>query len=106
RVHAPAMEKFTLHRDESDQIENLIHHRHFKLGKAGISAAHLMGGCRMGEDPGTSITDGYGRIHGKKDWYVADASLVPATSEVNAYLTIMALSDRVAEGIRKDTRYT
>lgn len=102
RVHAPAMEKFFLNQEEANRMEEIIDRRFFKLGKVSISAAHLMGGCRMGEDPATSITDGYGRIHGKKDWYVADASLFPAPSEVNPYLTIMALSDRVAEGIRKD----
>jgi choline dehydrogenase-like flavoprotein len=61
-----------------------------------------MGGCRMGEDPRTSVTDTWGRVHGHKDLYVADASLFPAASEVNPYLTIMALADRVAEGIGRD----
>lgn len=102
RVHAPAMQSFSLHRSEVDRIDELIHRRYFKLGKTGISAAHLMGGCRMGSDPSASVTDGFGRVHGQKDWYVADASLFPAPSEVNPYLTIMALADRVAEGIRKD----
>jgi choline dehydrogenase-like flavoprotein len=102
RVHAPGMQKFFLNKQEANSIEQFITVPHFKPGKVSISAAHLMGGCRMGEDLRTSITDGFGRVHGKKDWYVADASLFPAASEVNPYLTIMALADRVAEGIRKD----
>lgn len=102
RVHAPAMKNFFIHRNEENQIDELIHSSDFKLGKISISAAHLMGGCRMGVDPQTSVTDPWGRVHGKENIYVADASLFPAASEVNPYLTIMALSDRVAEAVKKD----
>jgi choline dehydrogenase-like flavoprotein len=35
---------------------------------------------------------------------VADGSLFPDSLEINPYLTIMALADRVAEGIRADGR--
>ena len=34
--------------------------------------------------------------------FVADSSLFPDSLEINPYLTIMALADRVAEGIRED----
>mgnify|MGYP001571136402 FL=1 len=67
-----------------------------------IASAHLMGGCRMGENPSEAITDPWGRVYGKKDLYVADASLFPNSSGVNPYLTIMALADRVAEAVTKD----
>jgi len=33
---------------------------------------------------------------------VADASLFPDSLEINPYLTIMAVADRVAEAIRTD----
>jgi choline dehydrogenase-like flavoprotein len=102
RVHAPASSQFFIDEKEADQIDRLIERKEFKLGKISISAAHLMGGCRMGVDPKTSVTDSWGRVHGKKDIYVADASLFPQAVEINPYLTIMALADRVAEGIRKD----
>lgn len=102
RVHAPSTDRFFLYPADANRLDDLIHRRHFKLGKISISAAHLMGGCRMGHDPKTSVTDIWGRVHGKKDLYVADASLFPAASEVNPYLTIMALSDRVAEAVRKE----
>lgn len=102
RVHAPATDRFFINANEADQIDRLITREHFKLGQISISAAHLMGGCRMGVDPQTSVTDPWGRVHGQKDLYVADASLFPAASEVNPYLTIMSLADRVAEGVRRD----
>ena len=102
RVHAPASDRFFIHADEAGQVDTLIQRRHFKLGKISISAAHLMGGCRMGVDPRTSVTDPWGRVHGHEHLYVADASLFPSSSEINPYLTIMALADRVAEGVRRD----
>ena len=66
-----------------------------------MSAAHLMGGCAMGQ-PHSAVTDCYGRVHGVPWLRVADASLFPDALEINPYLTIMALADRVAEAIRAD----
>jgi choline dehydrogenase-like flavoprotein len=48
------------------------------------------------------VTDGYGRVHGMPWLRVADASLFPDALEINPYVTIMALADRVAEGIKLD----
>ena len=59
----------------------------------------------MGTDPKTSVCDSWGKVHGFEHLYVADASLFPDSAEVNPYLTIMALADRVAEGIRRDLGY-
>lgn len=61
-----------------------------------------MGGCRMGVDPATSVTDPHGRVHDLPGVYVADSSLFPDSVEVNPYLTIMALADRVAEAVKAD----
>jgi choline dehydrogenase-like flavoprotein len=61
-----------------------------------------MGGCRMGEDPRTSVADSWGRVRGRPGLYVADASLFPDALEVNPYLTVMAIADRVAQAIRQD----
>lgn len=102
QVHAPSMKGFFIQDHQADKIHSLICKKYFKLGKVSISAAHLMGGARMGEDPNLSVTDPWGRVHGKKDLYVADASLFPAAVEINPYLTIMALADRVAQAIKQD----
>ena len=61
-----------------------------------------MGGCAMGSDASRSVTDGWGRVHGYPWLRVADASLFPDSVEINPYLTIMGLADRVAEGILRD----
>jgi choline dehydrogenase-like flavoprotein len=68
-------------------------------GKVVLSSAHPMGGCRMGSDPATSVTDAWGRVHGHPGLFVADASLFPTSSKVNPYLTIMALAERTAEEV-------
>lgn len=57
----------------------------------------------MGQE-GASVTDSRGRVHGMPWLRVADSSLFPDSVEVNPYLTVMALADRVAEGIRDDWR--
>ncbi|MGD8361848.1 MAG: GMC oxidoreductase, partial [Gemmatimonadota bacterium] len=44
----------------------------------------------------------WGRVHGIPWLRVADASLFPDSLEINPYLTIMALADRVAEGVLED----
>jgi choline dehydrogenase-like flavoprotein len=67
-----------------------------------VTSAHLMGGCRMGAGPEDSVTDAWGRVHGRPGLYVADGSLFPKASEINPYVTIMALADRVAEAVRGD----
>lgn len=100
RVHAPAGTSFFIDAAEADRIDELIPRANVKPGKISITSAHLMGGCAMGRDASNSVTDGWGRVHGVPWLFVADSSLFPQCSEVNPYLTVMALADRVAEGIR------
>ena len=56
----------------------------------------------MGASASDSVTDSWGRLHGRPWLFAADASLFPDSLEINPYLTIMALADRVAERIRED----
>ncbi len=100
RVHAPAGRSFFITADQAGQLDELITREPFKLGKVSISSAHLMGGCRMGTDAATSVTDVWGQVHGIPWLFVADGSLFPTSSEINPYVTIMALADRVAERVR------
>ena len=58
----------------------------------------------MGRTAADSVTDPHGQVHGVPWLFVADASLFPDAVEINPYLTIMALADRVAEGIRGRAR--
>ncbi len=99
RVHAPAGSCFFIDAADADRVAELIPRENVKPGKISITSAHLMGGCRMGRDATDSVTDSWGRVHGVPWLFVADSSLFPQCSEVNPYLTVMALADRVAEGI-------
>ena len=66
-------------------------------GVSGIVAAgqHQAGTCRMGNDPKTSVTDKFGRIHAVPNLFVADGSLHVTNGGFNPVLTIMALGYRV-----------
>lgn len=57
----------------------------------------------MGDDPASSVTDRFGRVHGHKNLYIADGSLHVTNGGFNPSLTILALAFRVAETILGDT---
>lgn len=102
RVHAPSADPPLIEARDAARIDELVQPRHFTPGRISVSAAHLMGGCGMGRDAGESVTDSWGAVHGMPWLRVADASLFPDSLEINPYITIMALADRVAEGVRRD----
>ena len=102
RVHAPLADPPRLERNEVEKIGSRILAKHFLPGSVSVSAAHLMGGAGMGVSIEESVTDAWGRVHGYPWLRVADASLFPDALEINPYLTIMALADRVAEGVLGD----
>jgi len=60
---------------------------------------HQAGTCRMGDDPRTSVTDRWGRVHGHDRLFVVDGSLHVTNGGFNPVLTIMALAFRSAEHI-------
>ena len=102
RVHAPSADPPLIEAADAARADDLIDARHFMTGRISISAAHLMGGAVMGGSPADSVADSFGRVHGVPWLRVADASLFPDSLEINPYVTIMALADRVAEAIRAD----
>jgi choline dehydrogenase-like flavoprotein len=101
RMNAPMAVPPVIERRDAYRARVLIHARHFLPGQVSVTAAHLMGGCAMGQ-PHSAVTDSHGRVHGVPWLRIADSSLFPDALEVNPYLTVMALADRVAEGIRAD----
>src|SRR5207302_28576 len=59
--------------------------------------AHLVGGCRMGTDPESSVVDSDQRAWGIPNLFVADGSVMPTQGSANPALTIMALASRLAD---------
>jgi choline dehydrogenase-like flavoprotein len=62
---------------------------------------HPSGGCRMGRDPATSVTDGWGRTHDHENLYLAGAPVCVTGSCANATLTFCALALRTAAAVER-----
>jgi quinoprotein glucose dehydrogenase len=60
---------------------------------------HPTGGCRMGSDPRTSVTNSYGRTHDHENLFVVGAPTLPTGGCANGTLTFSALTIRSAEHI-------
>jgi quinoprotein glucose dehydrogenase len=60
---------------------------------------HPTGGCRMGSNPATSVTDSYGRTHDHENLFVVGAPTLPTGGCANGTLTFSALTIRSAEHI-------
>lgn len=64
-----------------------------------ILCTHLMGTCRMGKDPASSVTNGFGQTHDIENLFIADGSLFPSSTPANPTLTIQALATHIADHI-------
>ncbi len=60
------------------------------------SGQHQAGTCRMGDDPGSSVVDATGKVHGFENIYVGDASVHVTNGCLNPVLTVMATARRMA----------
>jgi choline dehydrogenase-like flavoprotein len=61
-----------------------------------VVSAHVMGGCSMGADPKTSVTDAHGRHHHANNLSVLDGSLFPTSIGANPQLSIYGITARNA----------
>jgi choline dehydrogenase-like flavoprotein len=66
--------------------------------------AHLLGTCRMGDDPANSVVDADCRAHDVPNLYICDGSVFPTSTAVNPSLTIQAIAARTADRIRERKR--
>jgi choline dehydrogenase-like flavoprotein len=62
---------------------------------------HVMGTVRMGNDPKTSVVDGYGRFHDFPNLVVADSSVFVTASGYGPTLTLVALAARAAASMSR-----
>jgi len=58
--------------------------------------AHLLGTCRMGDDPATSVVDRYHRAHDVPNLFVCDGSSLVTSGRGQPTMTIQALAFRAA----------
>lgn len=62
-------------------------------------SAHLLGSCRMGNDPTTSVVDGFCRSHDIPNLYICGASVFVTSGGANPTETVMAIAARTADHI-------
>lgn len=62
-------------------------------------SAHLLGTCRMGNDPQSSVVDKFHRSHDIRNLFICDGSSFVTSGRGQPTMTIMALAFRAAEHI-------
>jgi choline dehydrogenase-like flavoprotein len=65
---------------------------------------HLLGTCRMGNDPATSVVDKYHRAHDVPNLFIVDGSSFVTSGRGQPTLTIQALAFRAADHIGEFAR--
>jgi choline dehydrogenase-like flavoprotein len=65
---------------------------------------HLLGTCRMGNDPATSVIDKYHRTHDVRNLFLCDGSSLPTSTRGQPTHTIEALAFRAGEHIARFAR--
>jgi len=71
---------------------------HFPIGEQEF-AVHLLGTCRMGNDPKTSVINPDHRAHDVKNLFLCDGSSLVTSGRGQPTMTIMALAYRAADRI-------
>lgn len=67
--------------------------------EGGTVQAHLLGTCRMGNDPKTSVVDKYHRAHDVPNLFICDGSSFVSSGRGQPTMTIQALAFRASEHI-------
>ncbi len=76
-------------RDDLGQLPNAL-----PTGMGNLMTIHLFSSCPMGENQSKCAADSFGRVHGFKNLFVNDASLLCTAPGVNPQGSIMALARR------------
>jgi choline dehydrogenase-like flavoprotein len=63
---------------------------------------HIMGGTIMGHDPKDSVVDGWMRTHDHRNLFIASGGAMASAGTVNSTLSMVALSLRAVDAIKKD----
>jgi len=66
--------------------------------------SHILGTCRMGDDPKTSVVDRDGRSWDIPNLWICDGSIFPTSGGVNPSLTIQALACRIGDRVAQMSR--
>ncbi len=81
------------------KARELIDGLSLELYRTRLGSAHVMGGCAMGEDPKTAVTDSLGRHHQLRNLSVHDGSLFPTSIGANPQLSVYGLTAQLATAL-------
>jgi choline dehydrogenase-like flavoprotein len=73
----------------------------WELYWSGNGSAHILGTCRMGDNPADSVVDRWGACHDVPGLYICDSSVFPTSGAVNPALTVLSLAARTADHLLK-----
>lgn len=85
----------------SKEEAEILRTRRFKATDTIAAANHVFGTTRMSKNPRDGVVDQDGRCHDLDNVYIADSGIFVGSPAVNPMLTIMALANRIANGIAK-----
>jgi glucose dehydrogenase len=71
-------------------------------GSEFTGAGHIMGTCRMGDDPATSVVDANCRSHDHPNLFIVGSSVFPTAGTANPTLTAVALTLRAVGAVIDD----
>jgi choline dehydrogenase-like flavoprotein len=69
-----------------------------------IGGYHHMGTARMAANPRDGVVDANCRVHGVANLYIASSAVFPTAGWANPTLTILALSLRLADHLRREVK--
>ena len=73
-----------------------------KTRAEGAYGGHHIGAARMALDPRDGVVDPDCRVHGVENLFLASSAVFPTSSQANPTLTILALSLRLADHLRRE----
>ncbi|MEP6574424.1 MAG: GMC family oxidoreductase [Gemmatimonadota bacterium] len=76
----------------------------FRAGASPFPQVHLLGTCRMGDDPARSVVDRYHRAHDVPNLFIVDGSSLVTSGRGQPTMTIQALAFRAAEHMGRMAR--
>lgn len=97
-------------RDMGDTIEEMLRAagaEDIQIGREPLPegwSIHEIGTARMGDDPKTSVTDRYCRLHDVKNVYLADGAPFVSGGTQNTTWTILAMAWRTMDYLREELR--
>ena len=102
KLDAPTQSRQHLTRDHFQKLfQTLAKSDNGKILSTGAGSYldHPAGGCRMGRDAASSVTDSFGQTHDHENLFVVGSPTLPNAGCTNGTLTFVALTLRSAERI-------